>query len=209
MMMSEALNTFVHRFIPAATPGEDRTLLMLHGTGGNESDLLPLASTLLPGAAILSPRGRIDEGGMPRFFRRFAEGVFDLDNLREETNALADFVKAASEEYGFDPAKVVGIGFSNGANIASTLLFLRPETLHEAILIRTMVTLPDTSAQGLEGKRVFISSGRFDSMVPVDNVMHLASVLADGGADVTHHWVEGGHNLTRGEIDAMREWLSQ
>lgn len=208
MSKSTTADTFIHRYIPATRPDEERTLLLLHGTGGNEDDLIPLGETILPGAAILSPRGRISENGMPRFFRRFAEGVFDLDNLREETQALADFVKSSAERYGFDPAKVIAVGFSNGANIGSTLLFLRPEAVNEAVLIRTMVTLEDVQPSGLEGKRVFISSGRFDPIVPVENVAKLASLLEDGGADVTHHWVETGHNLTRGEIDAITDWLA-
>ncbi len=200
------MSEFVHRFIPA-TGEEKRTLLLLHGTGGDENNLVPLGDAILPGAAILSPRGRISENGMPRFFRRFAEGVFDLDNLREETNALADFVAASAKEYGFDPGKVVAAGFSNGANIASTVMLLRPETLSEGVLIRAMVTLEDAQPTGLEGKRVFLASGRFDGMVPTENANQLADQLRSGGAEVTHYWAEAGHNLTREEIDAIRDWL--
>lgn len=200
--------TFVHKFIPATNPEEKRTLLLLHGTGGDENDLIPLGEALLPGAAILSPRGRISERGMPRFFRRFAEGVFDLDNLREETNALADFLADAAKQYDYDPNQVTAVGFSNGANIASTLLLLRPEAIAQGVLIRTMVTLESPATPQLAGKRVFVSSGKYDSMVPVENVSQLAQTFRDGGADVTHFWVDAGHNLTREEVEAIRNWLA-
>jgi len=202
------MSDFIHRYIPA-TSEEKRTLLLLHGTGGDENDLIPLGEAILPGAAILSLRGRISENGMPRFFRRFAEGVFDLDNLREETNALADFVQAASARYAFDPTQIVAAGFSNGANIAAATMLLRPEILQEAILIRAMVTLEDVQPKGLEGKRVFLSSGRYDNIVPVENATRLAEQLREGGAEVTHYWAEVGHNLTRAEIQAIQSWLAK
>ena len=206
--MTRAQSEFIHAYIPAANPKETRTLLMLHGTGGNEQDLIPLGQTILPGAAILSPRGRISEGGMPRFFRRFGEGVFDLDNLRAEADALVEFLKESAERYGFDPAQVIAAGFSNGANMAHSLLLLHPEVLSQVVAIRAMTTFPDVKAQGLEGKRVFISSGQHDPIVPNEDVEQLASQLREGGADVTHHWVDTGHNLTRGEIEEITTWLS-
>lgn len=200
------MSEFVHKFVPATTD-EKRTLLLLHGTGGDENDLIPLGQTLLPGAGILSVRGRISEGGMPRFFRRFAEGVFDLDNLREEASALLGFVEKAAQEYEFDSAHVVGVGFSNGANMAHSLMGLYPSLLSEAVLIRAMTTMPELQYKGLEGKRVFISSGKSDPILPVEGAQNLAEQLRKGGADVTHLWLDAGHNLTRQEIGEIAAWL--
>jgi predicted esterase len=197
---------FIHQFLPAESD-EPRTLLMLHGTGGDEKDLIPLGQAILPGAAILSPRGRLLEHGMPRFFRRFQEGVFDLDSIREESAALAKFVSDASSQYGFDASKVIAAGFSNGANIAHSLLLLHPESVSMVIAIRSMTTFPDIEASGLEGKQLFISSGKADPIVPNADAEYLANQFRDGGAEVTHHWVEAGHNLTRGEIAAIAQWL--
>jgi len=197
---------FVHRFLPA-TSDEPRTLLMLHGTGGDENDLVPLGQSILPGAAILSPRGRILEDGMPRFFRRFQEGVFDLDSIKEESDALARFLVEAANEHAFDATQIVAVGFSNGANIAHSLLLLHPDSLSEVVAIRSMTTFPDFKAAGLAGKRVFLASGKADPIVPNADAAFLADQLKSGGADVTHYWVDAGHNLTRGEIDAIRDWL--
>jgi phospholipase/carboxylesterase len=200
--------TFEHRFVSATDPREGRTLLLLHGTGGDENNLIPLGETLLPGAATLSPRGRISENGVPRFFRRFAEGVFDLDDLRLQANALADFVQASAKEYAFDPNRVIAVGFSNGANIAGGLLWLRPETLSGAIMMRPMVTLEPDPLPDLSGKRVLLVNGRQDPIVPVDNAERLGEMLRQAGADVTHEWLPGGHNLTRQEIASAQAWLA-
>lgn len=200
------MSEFVHKFIPA-TSDETRTLLLLHGTGGDENDLIPLGQTLLRGAGILSVRGRVLEGGMPRFFRRFAEGLFDLDNLREEAAALNEFLPQAAAQYGFDPSKLVGIGFSNGANMAHSLMGLYPTSLAEAVLIRAMTTMPELEYSGLDGKRVFISSGKSDPILPVADAENLADQLRKGGADVTHLWLDAGHNLTRGELGEISAWL--
>ena len=200
------MSEFVHQFV-SATTDEKRTLLLLHGTGGDENDLIPLGQTLLPGAGILSIRGRISEGGMPRFFRRFAEGVFDLDNLREEASALSAFVEKAAQEYGIELARIVGVGFSNGANMAHSLMGLYPGLLSEAVLIRAMTTMPEHIYAGLEGKRVFLSSGKSDPILPVSDAENLARQLREGGADVTHLWLDAGHNLTRQEIGEIAAWL--
>jgi predicted esterase len=201
-----ASSAFEHRFVPAAT-GESRTLLLLHGTGGNEDDLLPLGERLLPGAAMLSPRGQVLEQGMPRFFRRLAEGVFDLDDLRVRTAGLADFVSWAAGEYGFDPGEVTAIGFSNGANIAASLLLLRPGTLAGAVLFRAMVPLEPESPPALAGVRVLIGAGRADPLVRPSEVERLALMLETAGAHVSVHWSPGGHQLTPGDITAARTWL--
>jgi predicted esterase len=178
----------------------------LHGTGGDENSLVPFAQTLLPGAAILSPRGRILERGMPRFFRRFAEGVFDYDNIREEADALAAFVSAAAEEYELDPAKVTAIGYSNGANAAWSALLRHPELASELVLFRPMVTLAEETPS-LTGKRIWVGAGRYDPIVPNESVDQLVEQMRALGADVTVNWLEGGHELTRQEIDVASTWL--
>src|SRR5262249_16993263 len=146
---------FVHRFVPAPSAGSGTTLLLLHGTGGNENDLLELGQTLAPNAALLSPRGKVSERGMPRFFRRLAEGVFDIEDLKFRTQALADFVASAASAYGFDPGKVIAVGYSNGANIAVSMLLLRPATLAGAVLFRPMVPFVPAVPPDLSGKPVF------------------------------------------------------
>ena len=196
-----------HRFVPGS-PGEPRTLLLLHGTGGNEDDLIPLGRTLLPGAALLSPRGQVLEHGMPRFFRRLSEGVFDEPDLRTRTAELAEFVAWAAATYGFDPRGVTAAGFSNGANIAASLLLLRPDVLAGAVLFRAMVPLMPATRPGLNGVRVLIGAGRADPLVPVSDVERLAAMLEEGGAEVTLHWEHAGHQLTPGDIDVARAWLA-
>lgn len=196
---------FAHRFDPATGP-EPRVALVLHGTGGDENSLVPFAQALLPGGAILSPRGRVSENGMPRFFRRFAEGVFDYDSIREESDALAEFVKQAAAEYGFDLANVVAIGYSNGANAAHSMVVRHPDVVSELVLFRPMQTLADERPD-LSGKRVWIGSGRQDPMAPLDSVEALADQLREAGARVEHYWHPGGHELTRQEIDVAAAWL--
>lgn len=197
--------TFEHRYDPP-TSVESRIALVLHGTGGDENSLVPFAQTLLPGAAILSPRGRILERGMPRFFRRFAEGVFDYDNIREEADALAGFVQDAALEYDFDLASVTAIGYSNGANAGWSTLLRHPEIASELVLFRPMATLTEETPT-LTGKRIWVGAGRYDPIVPVESVEQLAEQMRSLGADVTLHWHGGGHELTRQEIDVAAAWL--
>lgn len=200
--------SFIHHYQPGARP-EAPTLLLLHGTGGDENDLLPLVPELLPGAGALSPRGKVLERGMPRFFRRLAEGVFDLDDLRVRTSELADFVIAASAHYQFDAAKVIAVGFSNGANIASSVLLLRPGVLAGGVLLRAMVPIVPETFAPQAGTRVLISNGRSDPLVSAADTDRLAGLLRSMGADVTIAWQPGGHNLTRGDLAIAREWLQQ
>lgn len=195
---------FIHRWQPGSS---SRTLLLLHGTGGNENDLLPVAPMLDPLASVLSPRGKVIEGGAPRFFRRLAVGVFDLDDLRRRTHELADFVAAASTSYGFDASQLVAVGFSNGANIAAAMLLLRPESLAEAILFRAMVPIEPDPLPDLRGKKVFLSAGRADTMIPAENTGRLAKLLGDSGANVELQWSPGGHGLTADDIGAARTWM--
>jgi len=191
--------TYVHRFEPA-TVASATPVLLLHGTGGNEADLLPLGRQLAPGSALLSPRGDVSEHGMPRFFRRFAEGVFDLDDVARRTHALADFIAAAATRYGFDPGKLAALGYSNGANIAASLLLLRPEALVRAVLLRPMVVLQPKTLPDLSGKHVTLLSGRHDPIVPVDHPPQLAKMLRQAGAQVDLHWLDTGHQLTEEDL---------
>jgi predicted esterase len=196
----------VHNFIPAT--GGDAVLLMLHGTGGDENDLVPLGRALRPDAAILSPRGNVLEHGMPRFFRRLAEGVFDQEDLAHRTDELAHFIEAASSHYGVDQDKVIAVGFSNGANIAASLLLRRPGTIRAAMLLSPMVPFEPEMLPDLKGTRVFIGAGRNDPIVPVSHVERLARMLRDAGADVTLHWQPSGHTITSDELEAGRKWIS-
>src|SRR5262245_14403989 len=161
---------FIHEFVPGSS---SRTLLLLHGTGGNERDLIPFGRELDPDASLLSPRGKVLENGIPRFFRRLAEGVFDLEDLQERTRELADFVIAAAEHYKIDKRQIVAVGYSNGANIAASMLLLRPEILTAAILFRAMVPLIPETRPNLNLKRVWIGGGAHDPIVPASKTKEL------------------------------------
>jgi predicted esterase len=196
---------FPHVFKPGQAPNGS-TLLLLHGTGGDEHDMLPLGN-LAPGAAVLSPRGNVLENGMPRFFRRLAEGVFDLDDLKLRANELADFVIAAAAHYGFDPTRVVALGFSNGANIASAVMLLRPGVLRGGVLLRGMVPLEPSPLPSIAGTRVLISNGRTDPIVSAGETERLAKLLQRAGADVEVHWQPAGHQLMPGDFAVAKTWL--
>jgi predicted esterase len=196
---------FIHEFVPGTS---NRTLLLLHGTGGNERDLIALGRELDPNAALLSPRGKVLENGMPRFFRRLAEGVFDLEDLKKRTNELADFVAAAAQHYGFAADKVVAVGYSNGANIAASLLLLRPEILSAAILFRAMVPLVPDKQPKLSSVRVWIGAGSYDPIIPTSETKRLAELLRKAGADVTMRHFPAGHELTPDDVEAARDWLT-
>jgi predicted esterase len=198
---------FVHKFVKPSA-GSSLTLLLLHGTGGSEDDLLHLGRELSPGGALLSPRGRVLENGMPRFFRRFAEGDFDIQDMTEQTHALASFVGGASKAYGFRPDGVVAVGYSNGANIAGSTLILHPETLAGAVLIRPMVPFMPETLPDLSGKPILILAGARDALVPKEESEKLAELLRRSGADVTLRWADATHSITGGEVAAARAWLS-
>ena len=196
---------FVHRFIP----GESGvTLLLLHGTGGDENDLVPLGRELAHGAAILSPRGKVSEYGAARFFRRLAEGVFDQEDLVFRTHELSDFILAASQEYGFDPSRLVGVGYSNGANVAASLMLLHPGLLRAAVLFRAMVPFEPEEAPDLSGIPVFLAAGSRDRMIAPQNTERLAEILRESGADLDLRWRDTGHPLTYEEVAEARQWLS-
>ena len=203
--MSEKDLGFVHRFFPGESGA---TLLLLHGTGGDENDLVPLGRELAPDAAILSPRGKVSEYGAARFFRRLAEGVFDQEDLVFRTHELADFVEAASREYGLDPSRLIAVGYSNGANIAASLMLLHPGLLRAAVLIRAMVPFEPEEPPDLSGMPVFLAAGRGDQMISPQNTERLAEILREGGADLDLRWRNTGHALTYEEVAEAEEWLS-
>jgi phospholipase/carboxylesterase len=205
--MNAAEAAFIHRFQAPPDTGAP-VLLMLHGTGGNEDDLLPLARMLTPSSGILSPRGKVLERGMPRFFRRLAEGVFDVEDLKRRTYELGEFVETAASQYEFDQRRVVAVGFSNGANIAASLLLLRPGLLAGAILFRAMVPLEPDPPAVLPGTAVLLSNGRHDPLVPVAEAERLATLLRASGATLTVRWQDAGHELTGADITTARNWIA-
>jgi predicted esterase len=205
--MSTTSLGFIHRYVPAERAGLP-VLLLLHGTGGNEDDLLPLGEQLLPGAARLSPRGQVLENGMPRFFRRLAEGVFDLDDLRRRTHELADFVDAARRTYDLGHVPPVAVGLSNGANVAAALLLLHPGTLGGALLFRPMVPLVPDPMPALGGVPVHINAGTADPIVTRAQSADLGSLLQRAGAAVSIDWIDGGHRLTAQDIDVGERFLA-
>ncbi|MFG1290830.1 alpha/beta hydrolase [Xanthobacter versatilis] len=197
---------FTHRFEPA-TDGAASPLLLLHGTGGDETDLLPLGRMIAPGAALLSPRGQVNEGGMPRFFRRLAEGVFDEADVVRRAHDLADFIAAARTAYGL--AAPVAVGFSNGANIAAAVMLLRPETLAGAVLLRPMVPLADPPAGDLPSTPVLMLSGAMDPIVPAENAARLATLLSARGGKVEHKTLPASHGLTSADLTAARDFIAR
>ena len=215
---------FIHRFIYPTNSDDlkgtrdgqkarekisSTTFLLLYGTGGNEEDLISLAYELDQSAAILSPRGKVLENGVaPRFFRRLTEGVFDVEDLKFRTNELANFLKNASNTYGFDMDHLIAVGYSNGANIASSMLLLRPEVLSAAILFRAMVPLLPQVLPDLTNKHIFMSSGLHDPIIPKQETERLIGLFKKAGAKVSLHWQNSGHELRMNEINTAREWLS-
>lgn len=194
-------------FIPGAVDAP--VLLLLHGTGGDERDLLPLASEIAPGATVLSLRGRVLENGMPRFFKRLAEGVFDLEDLAFRTDELADFIAAAKQVYDLGDRQIMALGFSNGANIAASLLLQRPEALDGAILLRAMTPFQPTSLPDLSAKRILMLNGLMDSIIPAENARNLAGLLTQSGAAVDFRLNPVTHGLGHGDLAATKEWLAK
>jgi phospholipase/carboxylesterase len=195
---------FVHAFVPGKS---ERTLLLLHGTGGSESDLLGIGQTLASRASMLSPRGKILENGMPRFFRRLAEGVFDEADLIYRTRELANFLEQAATRYDLDRTKIIGVGYSNGANIAGSLLLLQPGTLCGAVLFRPMVPLIPETLPDLSRLPVLLAAGSHDPIISAENTNRLAALLRECGADVTFDLENAGHNLTANTIEKARRWI--
>ena len=205
--MSEDLG-FVHRFLPAEKPGLRETLIVLHGTGGTENDLVGIGQTVAPGAAILSPRGNVLENGARRFFKRLAEGVFDPKEVRSRADELARFIRAAISSYSLDATRIYALGYSNGANIASTVMFIDPDLLQGAMLFRPMLVFEPDEKRDLSESRVFISAGRMDPIVPVSSVERLVELFEESRAEVTLKWQPGGHSLAPSEVREAAEWLA-
>ena len=200
----------VHKFVPAkAGVPYPVTLLLLHGTGGDENDLLPLGKELWPGAALLGVRGKVLENGMPRFFRRIAEGVFDVEDLKFRTEELAQFIKAASERYDFSMERLIAVGYSNGANIAASLILLHPHYLAAAVLFRVMMPFTPDIVRDFSNLSVFIGAGERDPIVPRSQPEELAGIFESGGAKVTLFWHRGAHELGADDVDAAKKWLPE
>lgn len=197
---------FIHVFEPG-TESARAPLLLLHGTGGDERDLLGLGAMASPGASRLSPRGQVLEGAMPRFFRRLSEGVFDEADLIRRTHDLADFIEGARRRY--DLAPPLALGFSNGANIAASLLMLRPEVLAGAALLRAMSPFAKPPAVKLDGKRVLLVSGALDPIIPASDAERLARDLSARGAAVDHQILPTGHGLSQSDVGLLRAWFDQ
>lgn len=204
--LSPELAGFAYRFEDADSA---RTLLLLHGTGADENDLIPLGRALDPHAKLLSPRGKVLENGMPRFFRRFAEGQLDVEDLKQRTDELVDFLNEAASELDLDAAPVVAVGFSNGANIAASTLLRHPGKLSAAVLFRPMLPYEPESPPDLHSIRVYIGAGRTDPLIDPGDPQRLAEILRAAGADVELSWVAGGHALDPSEVAEAREWLAQ
>lgn len=198
--------SFTHRFVPGDSPA---TLLLLHGTGGDENDLLPLGRELAPSANLLSPRGPVLEQGQPRFFRRLAVGVFDEEDLARRAGDLATFVKEASRAYPLDPSRIYALGYSNGANMAAALLLLHGELLSGAVLLRAVLPLEPPRLPALDGKPALIAAGTADPYAPRERVEALAERLAQAGAAVDLRWHEGGHGLDPPEVPTLRAWVER
>lgn len=196
----------IHRFAPG-NRREAAPLLLLHGTGGDENDLLPLGEAIAPGAALLSVRGNVLEHGMPRFFRRLAEGVFDEDDVIRRANDLADFVIEARQRY--DLAAPIALGYSNGANIAAAMMLLRPDVLAGGLLLRAMVPLRQPPQADLAGKRVLIVSGKSDPIIPPSNSAALTSMLQKAGAELEHRTLPVGHQLSQADLTVATQWLER
>ena len=200
------MNEFQHAFIPGRQ--SRRTLLLLHGTGGNERDLLPLGHAIDEEAALLSPRGQVLENGAPRYFRRLAEGVFDEKDVIARAHELAEFITAAIQRYLIDETALVAIGYSNGANIASAMILLGLARFRRAILLRPMVPLSNSPMTLLRNFQLFLSRGRFDPIASVEQVEALAELFRERGAEVDVQTQESGHELTTADVAAAREWLA-
>jgi predicted esterase len=199
---------FIHRFVPAEDRASAETLVVLHGTGGDENDLIGVGQAVAPGAAILSPRGNVLENGAPRFFKRLAEGVFDREEVRSRAEELSRFIRAAISKYGFNPERVFALGYSNGANVASTVMFIEPGLFRGAIMFRPMVVFEPDEHPDLSGAGIFISAGRLDPIVPTKSVERLAELFEASRAEVTLKWQQAGHNLLPSEARDAADWLA-
>jgi phospholipase/carboxylesterase len=203
--MSEELG-FIHRYVRGDS---DFTLLLLHGTGGNEDDLLGVGRAIAPQPNLLSPRGKSLDEGIARFFRRFGEGKFDEQDVIFRANELADFIAAAADEYQFDARRVIALGYSNGANIAAAVMLLRPDAIGGALLLRAMVPLEPNPLPNLRKRPVLMLEGRHDPIVPAENAQRLEQIFKDANALAALMWIDAGHGLTSDDMAACEKWISQ
>jgi phospholipase/carboxylesterase len=199
---------FIHRFVPAQDTSSAETLVVLHGTGGDENDLIGIGQAIAPGTNILSPRGNVLENGAPRFFKRLAEGKFDPIEVKSRGEELIRFIRAAISKYRLNPERVFALGYSNGANVASTMMFIEPELLRGAILLRPMVVFEPSERPDLSDAGILISAGRMDPIVPTTSVDRLAELFAASHAEVTLKWQLAGHNLLPSEVHEAADWLA-
>lgn len=205
--MSAQIHGFYYRYVPSAQSGDNSTLLLLHGTGGNENDLIDIGRSLSPSANLLGIRGKVLERGAPRFFRRLAEGVFDMEDLQFRTAELAAFVSDAAASLGFAPDRVIAAGYSNGANIAASLLLSNAGVLAGAILFRAMVPFVPDPLPDLLNVPVFLAAGRTDPLISPGQTEQLAALLQASHSDVTLQFRNAGHNLTRTDLDEATVWM--
>ncbi len=199
--------SMIHRFVPAKNPATARTLLLLHGTGADENDLIPLGQEMDPDANLLSPRGNVNEHGMLRFFTRFPDGSFDLDDLHARTAELADFIRKATAHYDIDPKGIVAVGYSNGANIAASILLTDPSALPAAILMRPLLPVEPVMLPDLKDKPVLILGGKNDRMIPPPRTKLLIETLTRAGAALTTIWQDAAHNLVDKDMADARVFL--
>ena len=205
-MLSTTDLNYIHTFVPAPSDSSRPvTLLLLHGTGGDENSLLSLGNDLWPGAALLGLRGKVLENGMPPSFRRFTE--VGIDDVRSRTEQLAEFIRAASERYGFSTRRLIVVGYSNGANLAASLILLHPHYLAGAVLFRVMVPLVPEIIRDFSHLSVFIGAASLDPLIPVGQADDLAAIFKSGGADVAISWHQGGRELGEDDVQAARNWL--
>jgi predicted esterase len=196
---------FIHKFVPSK--GSPNTVLLLHGTGGDENDLLPIGLGIAPGFALLSPRGRVDEHGAARFFRRVREGVFDEASIRTEAAALEQFIGESAGRYGFDPTRVSALGYSNGANMIAALLLLSPQLFSGAVLLRATLPFEPEPLLPIAGTPVLLEAGQHDPILPAPGAEKLAKKLAEAGAKVEVRWHNLGHELGPEDFSAAREFF--
>jgi len=201
--MSQDLS-FIHRFEPGADANA-HPVLLLHGTGGDENDLIPLGHVIAPNAPLLSPRGKVLENGMTRYFRRVAGGAFDEDDVRRRAIELTDFIAEARDHYGL--SSPIALGYSNGANTAAAILLLRPEALAGAILLRATLPLKETEPVDLTGKPVFIGTGGSDPMMSPEGADRLTARLQQYGAAVEHRTLPAGHELSQADVSLAKQWF--
>jgi phospholipase/carboxylesterase len=192
--------SFQFHYEPSTEPTGTWTLLLLHGTGGTEHDLVQIGKDLLPGAAILSPKGKVNENGMSRWFRRFTEGVFDEVDMQAQADDLAEFLKAKGGNF-------IALGYSNGANMGAALMTFHPEVLDGLIMWRGMKILQEPLKPNLHGKKILMCNGLTDQMGPIESARSQAEVFRQGGAEVTLHELSTGHGLTQGDFSLTKAWL--